>query len=310
MTKSATAQQFSAVDRRAYIGCSEFAAVLGIDPFKTKLDVYNSKLGLVKEFEGNQHTLRGQRLESVAADIYTEITGNKLRRRTVQYTHPVYPFIVGHLDRIFEGQKKLAEIKCPSVAAFRKFQREGLPSSFIIQMQGYLGLSGYKEGVWIIFCADQMDAISFDVTFDAEIYEAAITKVAYFWNNHVITKIAPEIESQEKSAQIEIANVGGEATIRDDDAFINFAQELREAKQLQNDAEELLAIVQKKGLDLIENQPGIYVGGGLTLHYKEQAGRVSFDKKALAATHPEIDLSRFEKQGKPFRTFKPFFTKN
>jgi hypothetical protein len=61
-------------------------------------------------------------------------------------------------------------------------------------------------------------------------------------------------------------------------------------------------------LNAIEETPGRYEGAGLRLSYTEQAGRKSFDKKLLAAEHPEIDLAKYEKQGNPFKVFKPFFT--
>jgi predicted phage-related endonuclease len=82
MTSPSASQSFSASDRQKYLGASEIAAVLGIDKWRTPLDIYNSKLGLIAPFEGNNHTERGNRLEAIAADYYTELTGRKLRRYT------------------------------------------------------------------------------------------------------------------------------------------------------------------------------------------------------------------------------------
>jgi len=72
MTK--TAQAFTAEERRKYIGASEVAAVMGYDRYRTPLDVFREKTGLSTPFEGNNHTERGNRLEPIAAQLFTELT--------------------------------------------------------------------------------------------------------------------------------------------------------------------------------------------------------------------------------------------
>jgi putative phage-type endonuclease len=297
---TATAQSFTAEERRSYIGGSEIAAVMGLDKWKTPLDIFRLKTGLDEPFMGNKHTERGNRLESIAAELYTEQTGKKLQRRNQAYAHPAHPFIVGHIDRVIVGEKSLAEIKCPSIAAFRKYQREGLPEAMVIQMQVYLGLTGYKQGVWLIFCADAWDMAILPVEFDDYLYNVAISCAADFWNNHVLTGTPPSDET----ADCEVQKHGGNVTVRDDEPFIAKASTLREAIQLKSDAEELFETAKKDFLTVVEDAPGIYEAPGIRVNYNEQAGRKSLDKKAVAAAG--IDLSPFEKQGSPFKTFKPY----
>jgi putative phage-type endonuclease len=303
---TATAQSFNAEERRQYLGASEIAAVMGIDRWRTPLDVFPEKTGLTEPFTGNKHTERGNRLESIAAELFTELTGQKLQRRTQAYPHPQHPFIVGHIDRVYVGEKKLAEIKCPSIAAFRKYQREGLPESMVIQMQMYLGLTGYKSGTWLIFCADAWDLATFDIDFDSGLYAIAVADAVKFWNENVLAGLAPQEDAAATETGIEKS---GEVTFRDDEAFVRRALSLREAVELKRDAEELFENAKKDILEAIEEECGIYECPGLRLHYTDQPGRKSFDKKALAKAHPEIDLSTFEKQGSPFKTFRPYLLK-
>lgn len=302
MTTAKTAQSFDPAERRKYLGCSELGAVLGLDKWRTPLDVYNDKHGLVPAFEGNQHTLRGQRLEHIAADLFAEMTGRKLRRLSRDLIHPEYNFIRGHIDRLVEGENIAAEIKVVSLASYRKLQREGLPESYVLQLQGYIGLGGYKSGIFIIFCPDQFDLISFDLAFDETIYNAAIEAAAKFWNNHILTGISPEVDAERSFQQVETG--GGTVTKRDDEAFASKAMALSEAISLKRDAEELFELAKADVLEAIEDVPGIYEGAGMRIYYTEQAGRKTLDKKAVAAAG--IDLSPFEKQGKPFRTFKSY----
>jgi predicted phage-related endonuclease len=47
-------------ERRKSIGGSDIGAILGVDQYRSPLDVYNSKTGLVLEADfGNAHTIRG-----------------------------------------------------------------------------------------------------------------------------------------------------------------------------------------------------------------------------------------------------------
>lgn len=303
-----TAQAFTADERKTYIGASEVAAILGLDRYRTRLDVYNEKRGLAPAFEGNNQTERGNRLEAIAAEYFTEKTGTPLRRKSDAFTHPDHPFIVGHVDRVVVGEKRLVEIKCPSVAMFRKLQREGLPENYVIQAQVYMGLAGFPKLTFDIFCADVWDAAIFDIDFDETIYSAAIAGVVTFWNNYIVPGVAPT--DADEHAKVDIEKGEGSVTFRDDENFIAKAQAIREAVTLKRDAEELFEIAKKDLLDAVENECGTYEGGGIRLHYNEQAGRKTFDKKALAAAFPQIDLSQFEKQGASFKSFKTYFINN
>lgn len=299
------AQTFDPVERRSYIGASEIAAIVGVDKYKTAIDVYNEKVGPTKAFAGNPHTERGNRLESIAAEYYTELTGVKLRRHNEGFSHPDHPFIRGHIDRMAVGEKRIVEFKCPSVAAYRRHQREGLPESYIIQAQVYMGLANAPSLTFGIFCADVWDLASFDLSFDETIYNAAIDHAVAFWNSHVIPHVPPTDNADNKKMEVETG--GGSITFRDDPVFMEAAAAVREAWQIEADAKELKELAKAKFIAAIEDTPGSYEGAGIRAYYSERPGRSSLDKDALARDHPDIDLSKYQKQGKPFYEFRPYF---
>lgn len=300
MTK--TAQVFDHSERKTYLGASEIAAVLGLNRYTTPLDVYNEKMGLVAPFEGNAHTRRGHRLEHIAAELFTEETGRKLRRMTRDLIHPEYDFIRGHVDRIVEGEGIVAEIKVVSVAMFRKLQREGLPENYIIQLQAYCGLGKYPKGIFIIFCPDQFDLISFDIEFDANIYNAAIQAAVTFWESHVLKGVPPSDDTAKFESGIE--QTGGTVTKRDDPKFTNAITAYREAQQIEKDAKDLIEFAKRDVADALEGEFGIYEGGGSRVYYLMREGRKTLDKKAAAAAG--IDLSPYEKTGAPFVEFRVY----
>lgn len=306
MPNTALAQSFDPVERRTYIGASDIAGICGLDRYKTPLDIYNQKLGLTADFLGNAHTERGNRLEAIAADYYTELTGTKLRRHNEGFTHPQHDFIRGHVDRMVVGEKRIVEVKCPSVAAFRRHQREGLPESYLIQSQVYMGLANVPQLTFCIFCADVWDMATFDIAFDGTIYNALIAQAVEFWTENVQKQIPPS-EGKADDDKIQLEKTGGTVTFRNDPAFVQAAEAVREAWQLENDAKELKELAKQKMADTVEGEFGIYEGGGIRLYYRQTAGKRSFDKDALAKDHPTIDLNQYMKQGKGSTEFRPYF---
>ncbi len=301
-----TAQQIDLDARRGYLGASEAGAILGLDQYRTPLDVYNEKLGLVAPFGGNAHTMRGQRLEHIAAEEYERMTGEALLIREAELVHPDYAFIRGHVDRIAKDDGRIIEIKCPSIAGFRAHQRNGLPNSYILQAQVYMGLAGIHKLTWVLFCADAWDLITFDVEFDPDMYRMAVAGMADFWNNNVLAQQPPRFDANADKATIEFEKIGGDVTHLTDDEALTAAHSFVEARRILADAKMLEEMAKKQLLDAIDAKPGRYQAGPLRFYYNQQAGRRSFDQKRLAAVHPELDLEPFQKQGDPFFTFKPY----
>lgn len=328
------------LDRTRYIGGSDIGAILGVNPYKTALDVYREKIGEAEPFEGNQHTRRGTRLEQIAAEEFEQQVGLKLWRVNKSFAHPSYPFLGGHIDRRVVGYNGIAEIKCPSLGSFAKIKREGVRKDYIAQMQWYLGLSNREFGEWIIFCADQWEVLHFRVEFDQLLFEQMVTKAITFWQGNVLAKIPPTLTEGEAAMQIEA--IGNTTVRREDPAFVEAMQMLREAKQLAAEAELIEETAKARVKELVENKPGCYVGPGYRLHLTQIAGRSTFDKKALAGAKPldrlkvgavlqplfmksavfssemeraietigrdcNLDLTQFEKQGAPYVTLKPYF---
>lgn len=323
-------------DRPNYIGASEVAAIMGLDPDKTPLQVYNEKVGLAEPFQGNRHTKRGKRLEQIAAEEFTADQGIELYAEPTELAHPVYSFIRGHIDRRERPDGRPHEIKCPSLGMFSKVKREGLPVKWIVQLQMYMGMDRSTVGRWNVFCSDQWEALPFEVHAEPDLYRLATEKVNRFWNEHVLPRVPPKPAKADEEL-IKVEQVGGEVIRRNDPEFVEAAQLLRHAIELRKDNEMLFEMAKQWLLSAIDEKCGKYEGGSVRLYYSEQNGKMSFDKKTLAACHPidrakialwllgqtemlgkttqeldavlkecELDISDFEKRGAPFKVFRPY----
>lgn len=97
--------------RRWKITGSVLAAVLNLNPYCSRKEQMNKKLGVGPEFKGNFMTAYGTRMEDVCAEKYAEKTGKKLYCYGFK-THPQFQFLGASPDRI-SHDGIMVEIKCP-----------------------------------------------------------------------------------------------------------------------------------------------------------------------------------------------------
>lgn len=298
-------------ERRKGIGGSDSPVILGVSPFKNPLELWKEKMGLAVDDSAETPAIkRGRVLEPVAADQYAETTGRKLMRKTAILNHPEHPWMLGNIDRhIVSTNGKgpgVLEIKCPGLQVFAKCKREGLPDYYQVQLQHYLSVTGWQWGAFCVFNAERWELLHFDVERDNDLIGMIIDRGERFWK-HVRFKRPPEVEPAQ---ELDLPKVGGELVTIETPAWAAAADELAQARELRQEAEELEALA-KHRIQKIMDAHGATVaeGAGLRVYWKPQGGRKTFDKKKLAKEHPEIDLAAYEKVGRPSRPFKPFFLK-
>lgn len=331
------------MERTGYIGGSDIGAILGVDRFRTPLDVWREKVGEVLPFEGNADTERGLKLEPVAAREYTERTGIKLRRVNAQIVHPDHAWARGRVDRLTQGldRNEIREIKCPRLGAFAKWKREGLDESKIAQLGWYLGIWNTKAitpaAEWIVFCADLWEMLPVRVEFDPTLFVEMLKRAGHFWFEHVEKRVPPT-QAQADELKLDIEKAGGQPVVkREDVEFSNALTLLREAKELSAEAEVLEAQAKERLAELIEKKPGVYVAPGARLSYTMAQGKSTFAKDSLKASRPldrikvgtllqpyltsgalpegviaevgkcDLDFAPFEGRGKPYPVMKPTF---
>ncbi len=140
-------------DRTQFLGGSEVAAALGIDPRCTPYQLWRKKVGLDPEFQGNAATRRGSFLEEVILETYRQQlqpdkfeTGVEARDR----------WRAGHLDALSvmpDGpvQTRVVEAKTVSRHAYRgagwgEPWSDEIPHRYLCQVLWYLSLAPQAEG--------------------------------------------------------------------------------------------------------------------------------------------------------------------
>jgi putative phage-type endonuclease len=136
-------EQFVA-SRKTGIGGTDAAAILGVSPYKTPLQVYSEKVGLLDEPDlGELERIEwGNRLEPYIAEAYAERTGRDVFTEPGMIRHPDHPYIFANVDRGVEDRtngRGLGVLECKNVGEWMSGEWEPHPPiHYAVQLQHYL----------------------------------------------------------------------------------------------------------------------------------------------------------------------------
>lgn len=118
------------------VGASEAPTIMGENPWASPKSLMDKKLGLSKEFSGNNATREGQRLEGPARKDLEHSEGIKLRPVVVQDKE--LPFLAASLDALDKTNTLIYEIKCGVKSYEKTISSKQVPSYYFAQLQHML----------------------------------------------------------------------------------------------------------------------------------------------------------------------------
>ena len=130
-------------ERRLGIGGSDIAILLGLNPWKSEQDLIMDKLDLIPQkdqFQGNEATRAGNRLEPFVANWYAE-RHHVILMDGKRVVSPKNDRFIGNLDYAYNSG--ILEIKTGA----EKSYNSGCPEMYKIQTAWYMMISEREEGV-------------------------------------------------------------------------------------------------------------------------------------------------------------------
>lgn len=143
-TREMTREEWLAARRRG-IGSSDAAAVCGLSPWQSPLAVYLDKIGELPDEEPSEVMEWGTRLEPLVADVWSERTGKRVRRRNAILQHPQYPFMLADVDRFVVGENAVLEVKTTSAFGREAWVDGAVPDHYVIQVQHQMAVTGCEK---------------------------------------------------------------------------------------------------------------------------------------------------------------------
>ena len=241
--------------RKQGIGGSDAAAVCGLNPYKSPLQVYFEKLGELEPPQENRFIKWGKILEPVVAEYFSKQTGLKISRINQILINPKYPFMLANIDRRIVGKREGLEVKTTSAWNTGRIN-EGIPDEYALQCHHYMAVTGWERWHLAVLIGGN-DFRHFVIERDEEIIQNLITIEKRFWEDHVLKRIPPEPDWRDtdlisqmyphsNGETIEINNPDAESLVESLLSLQEKEKELKKQKEeLQNKLKALLGDAEK-----------------------------------------------------------------
>lgn len=277
--------------RANYIGGSDAAAVIGLNPYVSAFSLWAEKTRQSPAFDGNLATRTGTYLEPFVAKLFEEQTGKKVRNENASLVNSDYPWAVADVDRMVVGEDAGLEIKTTSSLATKKFKNGSYPPQYYVQVTHYLAVTG-KAKWYLAILIGNSDFKVFEIERDESEIAALMQAEKEFWSNYVVPKIAPPPDGQEPTDEsIKILypeSDGGSMSLFGRDVLLDRYFDLADQiKELQRQQDEIKQTIQ---LDMGDTE--IALADNYKVIWKTQT-RSTFDHKRFAADHPDMKLDPY-----------------
>jgi putative phage-type endonuclease len=149
--------------RKNGIGSSDAAAAVGLNPYKSQLELWMEKTGRdagLPKPDPNDDTspmFWGTLLEAFVAAHYTKKSGNRIRKVNAVLQHPEHSWMLANLDREVMGAADVQILECKTAGMNgAKLWREGVPEYVQIQVHHQLGVTGKQAAdVAVLVCGNE-----------------------------------------------------------------------------------------------------------------------------------------------------------
>lgn len=190
--------------RRTGIGGSDAAAAVGLNPYVSALELWLDKTGRAEGLprpdpaDTTSPTYWGTLLEPIVAAVYTQQTGNKVRKVNAVLRHPTIPWMLANLDREIVGARDASILECKTAGEFgARLWRDGVPEYVQLQVLHQLAVTGKQAAhVAVLLCGQSLEV--FRVERDDGLIARLIELEARFWH-YVETDTPPPADGSESA---------------------------------------------------------------------------------------------------------------
>ena len=270
-------------DRRKYIGGSDVAAILGISPWRSAVDLWVDKT--TPPVENGQNAAakrRGTRLEPYILDMIREDFGIKIASVNQRYIDPELDFLAAEIDAETEDGENIEIKTVPPFKAkeWGEHETDQLPLHYVAQVQHGLGVRNRKICRVFALIGDELKP--YVVERDDETIAAMRARCSEFWTKYVLPKIQPPLDFQHKDVLETLKRIypGTDGTIIEATAMHEHWRAVYEtAKEMAKKYEGILDGAKAHLLAEMGNATAIRFGDG------EAFARKMVNKKAYVVQH-------------------------
>lgn len=297
-SKNATREEWLKA-RKLGLGGSDMAAVLGLSPWRSPIDVWLDKTSDTVEEKESEPMYWGNVLEEVVAQEFAKRSGYKVRNNNFTLQSEKYPYLLANIDREIVGLD--AGLECKTANAFKANEWDGdnVPDAYYIQCQHYMAVTGKSS--WWIACLVGGNTFHYkEIKRNEEVIAAIIDTGAAFWELvESKTMPAPDDTKQCENALKKLYQKSNGQSV---ELPANYGNMIIDYLEIKNQLSELET--KKRGIEnvmkdfLKDNERATY--GEHFVSWKSTKPRETFDAKAFKDDYPELH-KKYIKVGEPSR---------
>ena len=295
-------------NRTTGIGGSDSSVILGINPWKSKLELWTEKVTgtMVEKDTPDLHW--GKKLEPFIMEEYIEITKREVKAGVYEYENlrsKMYPWMTANLDGVIVNQERgngVLEMKTKS--AFIHWDSL-IPDYYYSQVQHYLCVTGLTWASFAVLDFGKKELFWCDVERDEEFIKNLVEEESKFWKL-VTDKIPPEVENTEScqnflKSKYSKASEGKTIDLRNNNSATNWAIHLKQIRSEIKSLEEN-ELECKNNLMAIMEDSELGIGDGYKVTWKSPMDRLVFDIERFQKEHHELykEYAKLEPQSRRF----------
>ncbi len=265
------------------IGASQSAAVIGVHPWMTAVQLWEELVHGYQPKEDNLAMYLGREMESILRDLFYRETGMKVKQDNKIRIHDKYSFLTTNLDGMVIGEKVPVEFKTTA----KKWDGE-IPDHYFVQLQHQMMITGSP---YIYFASLSM---GYDKQIVVEKYNrddkfitGLMENLVEFWNVNVEGKVPPECQNI-ADANLLYNKVSEDEIIQADDKIYNLAVQLRSLNERKSECDDEIKKIKLQLMTVLENKQVIEYNGHQLVTWKKTKDREFFDKDKFKKENPDI----------------------
>lgn len=308
-------------ERSKGIGGSDVATVLGLNPYKTPLSLWEEKTGKTKSSPAGEAAYWGTTLEDVVAKEFSKRTGMKIQRVNFLLSTGENGWMRGNIDRAIVNEQiakavrvnkpeKAAEtglmlstdvgLECKTASVYMSehwgdsqeaeilagkiVTEHKIPLYYETQIQWYMAVTGI-ETFYVAVLIGGQDFRMYEVKRDQDVIDAIVSKCRDFWENHVLKDVPPAPINVDDVKKL-YAKDSGEMTEATNEEATDIG-ELRNLKEQIKSLKEQEEAVASRLIMAIGEKTGLTLGGKKAVTYKAM-NTTRFSSTDFKKEHPDL----------------------
>lgn len=284
--------------RRKGIGGSDASIVCGLNKYKSPVELWMDKLGMLEPEEANEAAYWGNILEPIVREEFTKRTGLKVKIEKSMLQHSEYPFMLANVDGIVKDKEHgdcIFEAKTSSIFRIEEWENS-IPEEYQLQVQHYMAVTGFKGAYVAALIGGNQFKWQF-IKRDDEIIDMLIRLEQSFWE-HVQSNTPPPLDGSEAAGLLLnklYPNSRPESKIILPDEALDLIMEYEEYQEKEKQAAEQKEKAGNRLKALLgENEIG--VAGNRIISWKNIVSE-RLDSKKLKTDKPDIYSKYIQQSG-------------